>query len=178
MEPGESLWVFADGIPAVEGLVADGTLPTLQMVLPVDVAIPDPVEGIERMSDASEMVALTDVAFPGFFRPRTCEMGEYFGIRSDGDLVAMGGERLMLDGYSEISGLCTHPAHRGKGYAAKLISHLARKHRAEGVVSWLHVAAANENAIELYGRLGFRLVRQVTLQRVTALAVDTHHPAK
>ena len=59
-------------------------------------------------------------------------MGSYYGVRSDGELKAMGGERLMLDGYAEISGVCTHPSHRGQGLAARLIWHLARSHRLDG----------------------------------------------
>jgi predicted GNAT family acetyltransferase len=112
------------------------------------------------------MVALTDIAFPGFFRSRTCAMGSYYGVRSEGELIAMGGERLTLDGYPEISGVCTHPAHRGKGLAASLIWEVVRKHRRDGDVSWLHVNAENHNAIELYKRMGFNTVRKVKLHRL------------
>jgi predicted GNAT family acetyltransferase len=113
---------------------------------------------------ADEMVALTTLAFPGYFRQRTCLMGSYYGVRSSGGkLIAMGGERLMLDGYSEISGLCSHPDHRGKGLAARLIWELVRNHRRDGLVSWLHVGSQNRRAIDLYLRLGFKHVREVTL---------------
>ena len=102
------------------------------MVLPETVTPAGSTNEIVRLSNANapEMVALTTIAFPGFFRSRTSEMGSYYGIRSDGELIAMGGERLRLDGYPEISGVCTHPAHRGKGLAASLICQLARNHRA------------------------------------------------
>ena len=138
------------------------------MMLPEEVVPPDPATDISRLSDANaaEMVALTDLAFPGFFRKRTCAMGSYYGVRSDGELIAMGGERLMLEGYSEISGVCTHPAHRGKGLAASLIWRLVQDHRRNGIVSWLHVAAANRRARDLYLRLGFKVVRTVTLHRI------------
>ena len=89
------------------------------------------------------MVALTTLAFPSFFRSRTCEMGSYYGVRScTGELLAMGGERLQLDGYSETSALCTHPSFRGQGFAVSLIWHLVRNHRRDGLVSWLHVGCA------------------------------------
>ena len=139
------------------------------MVLPEEVTPPD--RAIEMVSlsgaNAAEMVALTDLAFPGFFRKRTCEMGAYYGVRSDGELIAMGGERLALAGHSEISGVCTHPAHRGKGLAASLIWRLVRSHRRDGLMSWLHVGAANQHAYELYLRMGFKVVRQVTLHRIS-----------
>ena len=102
------------------------------------------------------MVGLTDIAFPGFFRARTGEMGTYYGVREVGELVAMGGERLMPGRYTEISGVCTHPEHRGKGLASKLIWQLVRDHRRDGFVSWLHVTATNMNAIALYRRMGIR----------------------
>jgi ribosomal protein S18 acetylase RimI-like enzyme len=121
--------------------------------------------------NAAEMVALTDVAFPGFFRARTCEMGSYYGVRSGEELVAMAGERLKLDAgterYSELSGICTHPAYRGKGLAARLMWRLVRDHRRDGIVSWLHVGSENRRAVELYERMGFMIVREVVLLKLT-----------
>jgi GNAT superfamily N-acetyltransferase len=165
---GEYVWLMGESYPSIPELSCEGTLECLQMVLPEDVAPPGPTPDIVPLSDANapEMVALTDLAFPGFFRSRTCEMGSYYGVRSDRELIAMGGERLMLDGYPEISGICTHPAHRGKGHAANLIWHLARNHRREGLVSWLHVSAENHKAVELYLRMGFTVARKVKLHRL------------
>jgi predicted GNAT family acetyltransferase len=168
LAPDEVVWLVGESYPHLPELRFAETLECLQMILPADVVPPDPTIETVSLSDANaaEMVALTDLAFPGFFRIRTCEMGLYYGVRSDGELIAMGGERLMLEGYSEISGVCTHPAHRGKGLAASLIWRLVQDHRRDGIVSCLHVAAANRRAIELYQRLGFEVVRTVTLHRV------------
>jgi predicted GNAT family acetyltransferase len=168
LTPGEFAWLVGNSYPPVPELSFDKTLECLQMVLPEEVTPPDPTIEIVNLSDenAAEMVALTDLAFPGFFRKRTCEMGSYYGVRSDGELIAMGGERLMLEGYSEISGVCTHPAHRGKGLAAGLIWRLVEDHRRDGIVSWLHVASSNHHAIDLYRRLGFEVARKVTLTRI------------
>jgi ribosomal protein S18 acetylase RimI-like enzyme len=166
---GESLWIFAEEYLAVPELNRFDTLKCLQMVLPDEVKPPEREMEMVPLSaeDGPAMVALTDVAFPGFFRSRTYAMGSYFGVRAEGKLIAMGGERLKLDGYPEISGVCTHPDHRGKGYAASLIWEVVRKHRRDGDVSWLHVASANRRAIELYHRMGFVTSREVTLHRVT-----------
>jgi GNAT superfamily N-acetyltransferase len=167
--PGEYVWLVGESYPSLPELTCEETLECLQMVLPEEVSPPSPALDIVRLSNANapEMVALTTVTFPGFFRSRTCEMGSYYGVRCDGELIAMSGERLMLDGYPEISGVCTHPAHRGKGYAANLMWHLVRNHRRDGLVSWLHVSATNHRAIELYRRMGFIVARKVTLHRIS-----------
>jgi GNAT superfamily N-acetyltransferase len=167
--PGEYVWLIGESYPSIPELSCQGTLECLQMVLPEDVTPPSPTPEIVPLPNANapEMVALTDIAFPGFFRSRTCEMGSYYGVRSNGELIAMGGERLTLDGYPEISGICTHPAHRGNGHAASLIWHLVRNHRSDGFISWLHVSAENHHAIEFYLRLGFTKVRKVKLHRIS-----------
>ena len=168
LAPEESVWLIGESYPLIPELTHKQTLECLQMVLPEDITPPPPAPEIIPLSNvnAQEMVALTDVAFPGFFRSRTCEMGTYYGIRSNGQLIAMGGERLTLNGYPEISGVCTHPAHRGKGHAANLIWQLARNHRRNSLVSWLHVSAENHHAIELYRRMGFKTARKVILHRL------------
>lgn len=168
LDRGESIWLFGASCPQLPELEHAESLRCLQMVLPADVTLPDPGFEPLRLSaaDAPDMIALTELAFPGFFRDRTYEMGRYYGIRANGALVAMGGERLILEEYVEISGVCTHPRYRGHGYAASLMWQLARDHRRDGLVSWLHVGASNPGAIALYVRLGFKVVREVTLHRL------------
>jgi ribosomal protein S18 acetylase RimI-like enzyme len=173
LAPGEYVWLFGTHYPQLPELRNEGTLECVQMVLPVELAEKaSPIE-LQRLSgaDSDAMVALTDVAFPGFFRTHTYEMGTYYGAWLDsregsGQLISMAGERLTLDGYTEISGVCTLPGHRGKGLAANLIARVARDHIEQGVVSFLHVTAANTNAIELYRRLGFVETRRSTLTKL------------
>lgn len=117
--------------------------------------------------DAGEMFELTTLAFPGFYQPRTYEMGTYYGIRLDGKLIAMAGERLCMTGYREISGVCTHPAHVGKGYARTLMARLLRDHAAAAVKSFLHVGKANKRAAVIYERMGFRMARTAALWPVS-----------
>ncbi len=168
LEPGECVWVFAEALRQSDLLRHEQTLPCLQMVFRPELPLPETHGEIEELSpaDADEMLALIGIAYPGFFRRRTPEMGRYFGVRRRGRLVAMGGERLRLPGYAEVSGLCTHPEHRGQGYAASLLGRLLGRHRREGVVSLLHVGAGNTHAIELYHRLGFIIARQLDLHRL------------
>jgi GNAT superfamily N-acetyltransferase len=164
---GESVWI--SGSPSHPGLVLEQELDCVQMVLPREAPLPPPGPDIVALSgeNAAEMVALTDVAFPGFFRPATYRMGSYAGVRVDGRLVAMAGERLRLEGYPELSGICTHPDHRGRGLAAGLIGHLVQAHRRDGLTSWLHVGAPNTRAIDLYLHLGFKRVQNLMLRRIS-----------
>lgn len=173
LAPGEWAWVFGTAPAATElqplGLRVLETLACLQMWLPPQAAAPPGSDDIEPLSDPAEMVALTDIAFPGFFRNRTCEMGVYYGIRANGKLIAMAGERLLLPGHSELSAICVHPEHRRRGHAAHLVGELVREHRTAAIVSFLHVSASNRGAIETYRRLGFETAREVMLYRLGTL---------
>ena len=168
--PGEQVWIADGNFHDWPGLVWETSLECLQMVLPEEVAIPAET-GIEiaplSCADAPAMVALTDLAFPGFFRVRTCAMGSYYGVHAGGELVSMSGERMMLFEYPEVSGVCTHPAHRGKGYAAALMWRVMGDHRRDGLISWLHVSAGNRHAIELYLRMGFVVARRHVWHRIS-----------
>jgi predicted GNAT family acetyltransferase len=105
--------------------------------------------------DSAEMIALTGLTKPGPFGPRTHELGTYLGIRVDGKLVAMSGERMKVPGYTEVSAVCTHPEHTGHGHAARLMSKVMQGIRERGEIPMLHVRGDNERAITLYERLGF-----------------------
>jgi ribosomal protein S18 acetylase RimI-like enzyme len=106
--------------------------------------------------DSPEMVELTALTKPGPFGKRTHELGTYLGIRIDGKLVAMAGERLKVPGHSEISAVCTHPEYLGRGFAGLLMTELMQRIRERGETPFLHSRADNARAISLYERLGFR----------------------
>jgi ribosomal protein S18 acetylase RimI-like enzyme len=102
-----------------------------------------------------EMVQLATLTKPGPFATRTIEFGNYFGIFEDGQLAAMTGQRLHLPGLTEISAVCTHPNHLGKGFAGLLLQHQIQCICKEGLQPFLHVREDNARAIALYERLGF-----------------------
>jgi GNAT superfamily N-acetyltransferase len=113
--------------------------------------------------DVPDMLALVDVTHPGPFGPRTIELGQYIGVRREGTLVAMAGERMRLDGFTELSAVCVHPSCRGQGLAVELINTLARSISSRAETSFLHVFNSNRPAIALYRKLGFVLRRHMHL---------------
>ena len=106
--------------------------------------------------DVPDMLALVARTRPGPFLPRTVELGTYLGIRREGRLIAMAGERLHPPGWTEISAVCTDAAFRGQGLGSRLVRAVALGIRERGETPFLHTAATNTAAIRLYESLGFR----------------------
>ena len=119
-------------------------------------------------ADAAEMLALATLTKPGPFFGRTHQLGSFVGVRVDGRLVAMAGERMRPAGYTEASGVCVHPDHRGKGYAARLLREVTARILARGEKAFLHSYADNATAIGLYEALGYRGRREVIFTILTA----------
>lgn len=105
--------------------------------------------------DVAEMLELTALTAPGPFGPRTHELGTYLGVRENGVLVAMAGERLRPPGWTEISAVCTRAESRGQGHASRLIDELVARILSRGERPFLHSVDKNIEAIALYERLGF-----------------------
>lgn len=132
----------------------------VQMVAHSPVAPPEDGPGsIIALSepDAAEMLALATLTEPGPFLRHTHRMGSFFGIRVAGRLAAMAGERFRFPGYTEVSGVCTHPDFRGHGFAKRLSGHVAAAIAARGETAFLHAWKSNAAAISLYEALGFQL---------------------
>jgi predicted GNAT family acetyltransferase len=106
-------------------------------------------------ADAPEMLDLATLTKPGPFAIRTHELGDYIGIRREGKLVAMSGERMRTIGFTEVSAVCTHPDHLGHGYARGLMVEIMQRILARNETPFLHVRAQNNHAIDLYRRLGY-----------------------
>lgn len=119
--------------------------------------------GIVELGDAhrADVLALTALVYPHYFRPRTMDLGRYFGMYVEGRLAAMIGERLGAPGFREMSAICTHPDYLGRGYARRLTACLTNRTLQEGKRPFLHVAYANERARGLYAQMGYRLRRDI-----------------
>jgi ribosomal protein S18 acetylase RimI-like enzyme len=112
-------------------------------------------------SHVEQMMHLAKLTRPGPFGKRTIEFGSYFGIFDKEKLVAMTGQRLHIERYTEISAVCTHPDYLGMGYAYKLIQHQLQLILQQGQQPFLHVREDNLRAIALYQRLGFNISRNM-----------------
>ncbi len=117
--------------------------------------------------DVPAMLGLVAQTEPGPFLARTVELGDYLGIRCDGALVAMAGERLRMDDWTEISAVCTRADYRGQGLASRLVGALISGIRRRSQRAFLHVLPTNASAIRLYEQLGFRVRQTTTLTVVT-----------
>ncbi|NIJ08045.1 hypothetical protein FHS31_001655 [Sphingomonas vulcanisoli] len=144
--------------------------PCLQMVLDRPSPVPPPVPFVELTpEDGPTMLALALLTEPGPFKTNTYELGGFIGIKQGGALIAMAGQRLQPEGYVEVSGVCTHPDHRGQGYAAALMTIVAQRILERGETPILHSYAANVAANALYERLGYRTRRELLLTMLAPL---------
>ena len=158
-----------DEIPVPDGTTARLSAPGVQLVLERLRAVPATAEMVPLgAADATEMVALAKLTEPGPFEARTPELGGFLGVRVGGRLVAMAGERMKPEGFTEVSGVCTHPDHRGHGYAAMLSAAVADRIVGRGETPFLHAYASNRAAVALYERLGFVLRAPVEVLALVA----------
>jgi predicted GNAT family acetyltransferase len=155
--PGEIVGLFS-----AEPVFADGDFAVIEHKSVDQMVYEDgdtaPISGdIAQLTpaDVPEMLALAELTKPGPFVKRTIALGTYLGIRSNGELIAMAGERLKCDGYTEISAVCTHPAHGRRGLSSLLVRTLMQQMLARGETPFLHLYSTNTTAAALYRKLGF-----------------------
>lgn len=152
----ESVYLVGLAPPLTSGWRVQQQAAVVQMICRARIH-PRPGPTITLLSQAhrADMLALTALVFPGFFRLRAIEMGRYLGIYVAGALAAMAGERMCMDGYQEISAVCTHPDFLGRGFAAQLVAALSNASLERGFAPFLHVSRENVRAKSLYERMGF-----------------------
>jgi ribosomal protein S18 acetylase RimI-like enzyme len=169
----DQIWlVEREEWPAPAGTRILKTARLVQMVArdPLEMLAGDEEAELLAQADNDEMTALALATEPGPWGPRTRQYGDYYGIRRDGRLAAMAGERMRpAPGFAEVSGVCTWPEYRGQGFAARLIRRVTTGFTARGDTPFLHSYAANAGAIRLYESLGFEIRCEMV---ATVLALD------
>lgn len=165
--PGESVYLLGvlPDVPA--GWQTEAFRPLAQMVCEQPLEVVDgpdiiPLDETHR----ADVLALTALVYPHYFRERTMDMGRYFGIyvregSADARLAAIIGERLGTDTHVEMSAICTHPDFNGRGYARRLTAMLANDTLQRGQTPFLHVSHENTRAKQLYEGIGFRHRRDI-----------------
>ncbi|MER8501167.1 MULTISPECIES: GNAT family N-acetyltransferase [unclassified Mesorhizobium] len=156
---GESVILLqSDAIALPAGLFATSTAAGVQMIAerPLQTVSDQRVQHLTR-DDAAEMLALALLTKPGPFTLEALSLGDFWGVKIEGRLVAMAGERMKQPGYTELSGVCSHPEFRGGGLGKLLSLFVANRIVARGEVPYLHAYASNATAIRLYESIGFRL---------------------
>jgi len=169
-EPNDSFFLF-DDLPALPpGYKIETVVQCLQMICekPVPVGITENILPLHK-TNREEMYALVSQVFPGYYLPGTPVMGDYFGIFNDGKLVAMAGERLSMDGLTEISAVVTHPDFGGRKYAQQLVTQLNDKNLQSGNIPFLHTGSNNERAIKIYELLGYKKRRIIPVTKIKRL---------
>jgi predicted GNAT family acetyltransferase len=171
--PGEQLIMLqATPPPIPPSFVELGRRAAVQMIATAAPSAEPPPGAVELgEADSAEMQALAELTAPGPFRSETWRLGGFWGVREHGRLIAMAGERLALPGWTELSGVCTHPLARGRGLARALSAWKLHEIAARGEGVFLHAYADNHSAITLYENLGFTL-RSTLVAQVVALAPD------
>ena len=170
-ERGDSFYIdiWSGAVP--EGWRVDREATMFKMIWnaapPPEDAAPDAIP--LRAEHASQAVDLAKLTNPGPFGIRTPELGEYFGYFAGGRLIAMAGERMCAGDLHEVSGICTHPDHQGKGLAGKLTLKLVHRQLRRGKTPFLHVISHNVAARALYVKLGFRDYRETVVRVVTRI---------
>ena len=166
---GEAAMIEDAAPPSIPGVITVSVELGVQMVEVAPSGPPPEGFGFVDLTaaDAPLMLALARANRPGPFFARTHELGEFVGVKREGRLIAMAGERMRPDGYTEISGVCTDPAVRGQGLAAALTKVVAGRIRARGDIPFLHAYASNTPAIRLYESLGFKLRKEALMTRLS-----------
>ncbi|CAL2094340.1 GNAT family N-acetyltransferase [Tenacibaculum sp. 190524A02b] len=143
-------------------ILFDKAVPCEQMVLEA-LAEPTYSHTIEKLTEnhIQEIYDLVWLVMPGYYKKRTFEMGDYYGIFIDNKLVAITGERLQLNEFIEVSAVVTHPNYTRRGLAKQLVAHTCKKILDKGKIPILHVADKNVSAIKLYEKLGFKSIRKM-----------------
>jgi ribosomal protein S18 acetylase RimI-like enzyme len=162
LAPDETVYLLGVAPTLSDGWRLEAFPPLAQMICTVPIPLIDGPEMIE-LSEAhrADVLELTALVYPHYFRPRTIEMGRYFGIyevdhSGDVRLAAMAGERMGWDTHQEISAICTHPDFNGRGYARRLTAMLTNDNIERGRTPFLHASHENHRALRMYEHLGYR----------------------
>jgi len=140
----------------------------LQMVINDSIDMEIKQQIVELTNEHADMIyQLVNLVQPGYFKKKTSLLGNYFGIFKDDELIALTGERMKMNDFTEVSAVVTHPGHAGKGYAKQLVAHTVNNIFNQNKTPYLHVVEDNIGAIKLYEKSGFKIRRKINFWNIT-----------
>jgi GNAT superfamily N-acetyltransferase len=171
VDVGESVCFVGMAPPLSAGWRIEQSMPIAQLTCDTRLPVADGPAIVDlSRAQLADMLSLTALVYPHYFRARTIEMGRYVGIYDGDRLAAMAGERMRFAGHQEISAVCTHPDCTGRGYAQRLLASLTNDILDRGRLAFLHVSHDNMRAKQLYERMGYSFRADIPLLAVTRLA--------
>jgi GNAT superfamily N-acetyltransferase len=171
----DNFFIIGDKPEFTKSITLKNELVTLQMVINSKIDMLTPNE-IVRLNDLHEdaLFDLVNLVQPGYFKKKTIRLGDYHGIFNNGELVAVTGERMRMNDFTEVSAVVTHPNHNGKGYAKQLVAYAVNNILARGKIPYLHVTETNTAAVGLYEKLGFKVRRKMSFWNFIATLKGQH----
>lgn len=117
--------------------------------------------------------------------PLMFEMGPFYGVWRDGQLIAAAGIHFVTPFIAQIGNVFSHPRYRGRGYATAATAGVTNHLRRMGIqIISLFVVAENAPAVRIYQRQGFVKERELiyahnvstgSLRNETFSAVSPNH---
>ena len=168
-----NFFIVGDRPEFSKSLALKNELVCLQMVIgqSIDLAIQEDIIKLNHNYE-EDLFKLVNLVQPGYFKNKTIQLGDYYGIFRNGNLVAVTGERMKMNDFVEVSAIVTHPEHTGKGYAKQLITYTVNKILSQNKIPYLHVAETNIGAIKLYEKSGFETRRKISFWNIITLLPD------
>jgi GNAT superfamily N-acetyltransferase len=170
-KPGEIFYLIGELPPLPAGMQLLKELPCVQMIheRPFPVLGGTPVHISPLTADNKDaLFNLINKVQPGYYEPDTHQLGKYYGVWENDQLVATAGVRMCLEHLTEISAICTDPAYTGRQFAQYLIHRLCYSIIEEANTPFLHVLQTNERAIRLYEYLGFTTRRMISFWQLVS----------
>ena len=162
------IYIFGEKPNLPPNLKFGGELMCLQMIIygKIDHFIEDEILLLEE-KHLEDLLGLVKIVYPEYFKKKTAALGNYYGIYKNNQLVAVTGERMKMNEFTEVSAVITHPDHIGKGYAKQLITHTVNAIIDTKKTPFLHVSEANHTAVKLYEKLGFHTRKKISIWNIT-----------
>lgn len=170
IDPNESFFIIGEMSELPSNYLIERSIVCLQMICTTEISINTSANIVQlHEKEADQMAALTQLVMPGYYKYDTRLMGDYYGITDNNELLAMAGERIRLNGLTEVSAVVTHPAFTGRTYAQQLVAKVVNKNLAAGNIPFLHTGQKNLRAISMYEYLGFKKRRIISFNKINRL---------